>query len=322
MAAITEFVERHRPAWDELTNLLLRAGSGGVGALGPNDLKKLGPLYRRASADLAYVRLRGGDERLIVFLNDLVTRAHGLLYAERGPGGARLLRFFAAGFPALLRARAFPILLAGIVFVAGCLVSAGFSLADPNNIAVFVGGRADDLSNFYRDMPQTIADSDRPLMSTMLMTNNIRVAVIAFALGMLGGLPALLPILLTGLQVGAIIVQQHGAGHGLVIWSFLLPHGVLELPAIFIAAGAGMMLGHALVAPGELSRADALKVAAADALRLVIGAAGLLVVAGLIEAFISPTGLPPAVKLIFAGLTALGFAAYVRHDPNPARTNP
>ena len=104
----------------------------------------------------------------------------------------------------------------------------------------------------------------------------------------------------------ALAVQQHNAGYDLILWSFLAPHGVPELTAIMIAGGAGMLIGHALVAPGELSRRDALTIAGRDAVRLLLGTVLLFIVAGFIESFISPTALPPAVKFFVAVLGVAG----------------
>src|SRR5688572_9107125 len=105
MEGMTDFVARRRPAWDRLADILRQAGRGGLHALSRDDLRLLGPLYRRAATDLAYARLRRADPGLVAHLNDLVTRAHGLLYAERGPGFERLWRFLRTGLPRLLRAR-------------------------------------------------------------------------------------------------------------------------------------------------------------------------------------------------------------------------
>ena len=309
MAGTTEWVARRKPAWDQLSLILGRAEAGGVRKLSRDDLRALGPLYRRGAADLAYARLRTGDHNLVQYLNDLVTRAHGLLYAERGPGFARLWRFIAVGFPRLLRARRVYVLLAAAMFLLGGLLSAGITLVNPEAIRIFLPDRADN-PDFYKNLPEEIKDEDRPLFSAMLMANNIGVAIRAFAFGILGGFPTLLLLFYNGLPIGSLAVQQHNAGYNVILWSFLLPHGVPELTAIFIAGGAGMLLGHALIAPGELSRKDALIVAGRDAVRLLLGTVLLFILAGFIESFISPTDLPPAVKFTFAGLGALGMWWY------------
>lgn len=320
MATLTRWVEARKPAWDRLTEILLRASSGGVRKLARADLQELGPLYRRAASDLAYARLRGGDAHLIGYLNGLVTRAHGLLYAERGPGRARLWNFIAFGFPRLLRRRAVYIWAAVGLFVLGGIIGAAMTAINPAVGHVFLGERADD-TNFYRDLATTQTDEGRPFMAAFLMQNNIKVAIVAFAVGILGGFPTLLVLFYNGLPIGSLAVLQHRAGLDAVLWSFLLPHGVPELSAIFIAGGAGMMLGHAIVAPGELRRRDAIALAGRDAVRLLLGTVMLFIIAGFVESFVSPTALPIPLKFGFALLMALGLTAYVRlgkDAPNPA----
>ena len=191
------------------------------------------------------------------------------------------------------------------------MVGAGVTIANPNNGHIFLGERADDV-DFYKNLSTSMTDEKRPVFSVMLMQNNIRVAILAFAVGILGAIPTLAILFQNGLPIGALAVLQHNAGYDVVLWSFLLPHGVPELSAIFIAGGAGMMIGHALVAPGELSRRDALVIAGRDAVRLLFGAAMLLIIAGFTESFISPTALPAWAKFTYATFAAIALGAYVR----------
>jgi uncharacterized membrane protein SpoIIM required for sporulation len=244
------------------------------------------------------------------------------LYTDRSPGASRLWRFIAFGFPALLRRRKAYILAAAALFLVGGLLGMGMTLHDPESATLFLGDRAKE-TNFYKDLPKTMTDEKRPTFAAELMTHNTQVAIQAFAAGILGGFPTLLIMFVNGLPIGALAVLQHKAGLSVTLWSFILPHGVPELSAIFIAGGAGMLLGHALIAPGELSRKDALVVAGRDAIRLLLGTVTLFVIAGFIESFISPAGLPPAVKFTFAGLMALAMIAYVRNGaPSPQKAAP
>lgn len=317
-AAMSDFIKKRKPGWDTLTGLLIKAGNAnGIRRLSRDELKQLGPLYRRAAADLAYVRLRGGDAALVLYLNDLVTRAHGVVYAERGPGAQRLWRFITTGFPRLLRRRAVYILLATALFFVGGVIGAGLTAANPERGRIFLGERADD-TDFYKNLSKTQTADQMPEMAAFLMQNNIGVAVKAFAFGILGGVPTLLLLFMNGLPIGALAVLQHRAGYDVILWSFLLPHGVPELSAIFIAGGAGMMIGHALVAPGELSRRDAIALAGRDAVRLLFGTVMLFVLAGFIESFLSPSALPAPFKFAFAALMASALTAYVRSGREPA----
>ncbi len=314
-APLADWVSRRKPGWDKLSDILLRAGTRGTRSLNREDLRVLGPLYRRAASDLAHARLRGGDAALIAYLNGLVTRAHGLLYAERGPGGNRLKQFILYGFPALLRRRAPYIFAAAFLFFIGGIIGAAMTQANPEVGRVFLGNRADD-TDFYKNLPTELTDEQRPIFAATLMQNNTRVAILAFAVGILGGVPTLLLLFYNGLPIGSLAVLQHNAGYDVVLWSFLLPHGVPELSAIFIAGGAGMLIGHALVAPGELTRRDAIALAGRDAVRLLLGTVMLFVIAGFVESFVSPTAMPAPFKFAFAAISAVALWSYCRLGKN------
>ena len=314
MAATTEFVQRRKPAWDQLGAILSRAGSQGVRHLSRDDLRALGPLYRRAASDLAYARLRGADPNLIAFLNDLVGRAHGVLYAERGPGAMRFWRFVTHGFPRLVYHRRVYVLLALALFLLGGVVGAGMVAAKPSTLRILAPAQAED-PGYYAKVEE--GDTPENIRSAFYMTHNTRVAVTAFAIGMLGGFPTLLILFINGLPIGALAVGQYQAGYAMAFWSFVSPHGATELMAIFVAGGAGMMVGHALVAPGELSRRDAMAVAGRDAGRLLVGAALMLVVAGIIEGTLSPSVLPRPFKIGFGILMLIGVFAYFSTGRHP-----
>jgi uncharacterized membrane protein SpoIIM required for sporulation len=149
-------------------------------------------------------------------------------------------------------------------------------------------------------------------MSAMIMTNNIRVALSAFALGISACIGTVYALVYNGIIMGGLAGYLTGTGGNmLVFWSLILPHGILELTAIFLSGACGLMIGRAVVIPGEFSRRHALIKAAKEAAFLIPGIVLLLVVAGLIEGFFTPLALPPAVKLTFAGLTFTGLVVYI-----------
>jgi uncharacterized membrane protein SpoIIM required for sporulation len=327
-AAMNSWIENRKPAWDNLARILNAMGSGrnGMRALPRADLKAIGPLYRRTASDLQYARLRGADAALVDYLNDLVVRAHGMLYAERGPGGMRLLQFIMVGFPRLLRRKRLYVLAATITLLLGAIVAAGMVAVEPANLRIVVPAQFADNDSYYAEREKNPAynapDEVKPAFAAGLMTNNIRVAILAFAAGTLGGFPTLFLLFYNGMPLGGLAMQQHLAGRDVLFWSLILPHGVIELTAIIIGGAAGMVIGHALVAPGELSRKEALKVAGRDAVRLLLGTVPLFIAAGFIESFITPSALPKELKLGFAGLTAIFLIAYSRMGYNPDIENP
>jgi uncharacterized membrane protein SpoIIM required for sporulation len=150
-----------------------------------------------------------------------------------------------------------------------------------------------------------IAPALRPGMATLIFTNNIQVAFLAFAGGVLFGLGTAYVLIANGLSLGAALGGAQYYGVAPLLWAFISAHGYLELTCITIAGAAGLMLGDSLLRPGLLLRREALALAAKRAVELVLGAAPVLVVAGLIEGFISPSDLPVAVKLIVGPVTAV-----------------
>jgi uncharacterized membrane protein SpoIIM required for sporulation len=140
----------------------------------------------------------------------------------------------------------------------------------------------------------------KPLASSAIMTNNMSVAFTTFALGITGGLGTIYMMVLNGVMIGVIGMACWLAGMSVALWSFVAPHGVLELPAIFIAGGAGLRVGLGLLFPGTLPRRDSLASAGTEAVRLLVGVVPILILAGIIEAFISPTALAPSLKFRMA----------------------
>src|SRR5262249_15021553 len=147
------------------------------------------------------------------------------------------------------------------------------------------------------DLWTHIPAPERPYAATAIMTNNIQVTFLAFAGGSLLGLLTVIVLVLNGVNLGAIagLCQVYGAS--LDLWSFVFPHGFIELTVICLGGGAGLRLADAILRPGMLSRAQSLRAAALEAVQMLLGGAGLLVIAGLIEGNISPSETPPAFRL-------------------------
>ena len=314
MTGMTEFIEGRKAGWDRLSVLLAKVGNGGLRELSPDDLRSIGPLYRRATADLAYARLRGADDSVISYLNNLVTRTHGLLYSEKNPGSLRLWNFYGVGFPRLVRKHRGILFAAMAMFALGALLAGGLVAANPANVRAVVPQQFVDNDTYYKERQDNPAygapDEDKPVFSAMLMQNNLRVGILSFAVGILGGFPTLLIMISNGMPLGALAMQQHQAGRDLLFWSLILPHGVFEITGIIIEGAAGMLIGRALIAPRELSRQDAVALAGRDAVRLLLGTVPLTLAAGVIESFITPTNLPPYAKLLFAAFTVVLLVAY------------
>jgi uncharacterized membrane protein SpoIIM required for sporulation len=147
--------------------------------------------------------------------------------------------------------------------------------------------------------------------ASAILTNNIQVTIYTFAFGALFGVGTLFYLAYNGANIASVVALTYGAGFGNDLVTFMVGHGVIELTCIFIAGGAGLLIGSALVMPGDLSRADALKSRGKDAVRLMMGVALLLVLAGIIEGFISPAPIRPAIKFSIAAITGLALYSYL-----------
>jgi len=145
----------------------------------------------------------------------------------------------------------------------------------------------------------------------MIMTHNIKVTIYTFAFGATLGIGTLLFLAFNGANIASVLALTYNAGFGNDLVTFMVAHGVVELSCIFIAGGAGLLIGSAMLMPGNLTRADALKTRGMEAVRLMIGVAILLVLAGTIEGFISPVPMDPRIKYSIAIVTGLALYSYL-----------
>jgi len=284
--------------WQSLSGLLDRARNG-VDRLSPEEVDALGSLYRAATSDLALARRDFPTHHVTTYLNQLVARAHAVVYRGEPIAHKRILRFVTAGFPRACRQAAPFIVVAAALFLLPALAAGLATYAYPESAHWVLPAGAQELipdierQELWTDIPI----EERPYASSFIMQNNIQVAFLAFGSGILAGLPTVYVMALNGLLLGGITGLTAHYGIGLELWTFVIGHGVVELSVIMIAGGTGLMLGWAVIHPGLLSRRDALTTAARRAVRLVIGCVPLLVLAGVIEGFVSPNELiAPAVK--------------------------
>jgi uncharacterized membrane protein SpoIIM required for sporulation len=304
------WLEKRKPFWDRLEQMVARSGSRGLAALSYRELQELGLLYRQVAADLSSVREDPMSRRLAEYLNQLLGRAHNLIYMGRSarPGG--ILEFYRNGFPRVFRATLNYTLAAFAIFLAGMLVGFLACLGDPAFQRFFLGGpMADSIER--RQMWTHSILTIQPLASAGIMTNNLSVSFVTFALGVTGGLGTLYMMGMNGLLMGVISAACWQAGMSLKLWEFVAPHGVLELPAIFIAGGGSLLIARGLLFPGFLPRRDALVFYGGLAARLILGIIPVLVVAGVIEGFFSPTPMPAVAKFLLAFGAAGLFLMYL-----------
>lgn len=295
---------------------------GRVKGLTAADLLDVGRLYREATADLARLQSMRGrhlpPNEMEVYLNHLVARGYGQVYRTPPPVLGSLRRYLRLTLPAAFREAAPWTLFALLTFFLGFLYGFGAALVDsafaPLVVPPHIVQKVEEGKVWFDSILAV-----RPLASSMILTNNISVSFLAFAFGMTFGLGTLYLMVFNGLMLGAIAGLCHTHNLGIPFWSFVLPHGVIELTAVFMAGGAGFLLATALLAPGDLPRKQALTARARQAGRLVPGCVPLLVVAGIVEGFFSPALVPAGTKFAAASVLLALLLAYLLL---PARVPP
>jgi uncharacterized membrane protein SpoIIM required for sporulation len=305
------WLEKRQSHWSRLDALLNQSQNHGLKALSRQELQELGLLYRQAAADLSALREDPSGKSYARTLNLLLARAHNTIYAGQKSSARGILHFYRYTYPRVFRRNLRLINVAMLLFVAGALGGMLLAITRPDYMHLFLGPRMMETIE-QRKMWTDSVVSIKPLASSRIMTNNITVTFVAFAYGITAGVGTVFLMVFNGVMLGVIGIACWLNGMSLSLWSFVAPHGVLELPAIFIAGGAGLRIAQGLLFPGLLSRRDSLARAGGEATRLLLGTVPVLVVAGCIEGFVSPSpSIPWQWKFIMAAATAVIFFSYL-----------
>jgi uncharacterized membrane protein SpoIIM required for sporulation len=312
--SIQNFVESRKPRWERLEMLIKTLEHRRKKNQPAWDPLELARLYREATSDLARLqsfRKEASDpEDLEIYLNQLVGRAYGRIYRTPPPSWASLWNYLRSTFPEIFLKTAPWTLTALGIFLLGSIYGFVVALTDDSFITLLAPPQLIQQVEEGKVWFDSIL-AVRPLASSMIMTNNISVCFLSFALGITFGLGTIYLMAFNGLMLGALAGLCYTNGLGIPFWSFVLPHGVIELTAIFISGGAGLLLGTALWVPGDLSRKEALTQRGRQAGLLVIGCVPLLIVAGIIEGFFSPAPFPAALKFVVAVILFLLLLLYL-----------
>jgi uncharacterized membrane protein SpoIIM required for sporulation len=295
-----QWLAKRRPYWDRLSRLLNQASQSGVHSLSRAELRETALLYRQVASDLSTLRQDPTARSYAEFVNQLLARAHHIVYSSRRKGFLKIFYFLRDDYPALVQRRFRYILVSLIVLLAGGALGSVLTLARPQFMRHMLGPMMVDTIEHHKMWTESIVGVE-PVATSAIMTNNITVCFMAFAGGIVFGLGPIWSMFFNGLLLGVIGVacQQHGMAVSL--WSFVAPHGSLELPSIVLAGAAGLRLGRGVVFPGLYRWRDSVALAGAEATRMVAGVVPLLVVAGSLEGFFSPSAAPVWLKFTVGG---------------------
>lgn len=284
----------------------------GLRGLSRMEVREFGELYRRAATDLAIARAETRDPKLINYLNSLVIRAHGRIYRAEDKGMGLVLNFFATELPQAFRRNWIYMAIAFGVFAGFGIFGFVATWVDIDfTHFVALSGVTHDITSgneWWKDL-----NGSNQIGASFIMSNNILVTMRAFAMGAFFGIGAFYDLAFEGARLGSVFAACYKLNppFGNKLASFVVGHGVIELSCIFFCGGAGMMIGYALIAPGDMTRVQALKKKGMDAARIVIGCACFLVVAGTIEGFLSPSELPEFIKILTGVGTGLAMYSYL-----------
>jgi len=309
------------PRWAAFATRLAEAQKGGLRRLGERRVREFVQEYRELTSDLARLRTatRGMESPELFYLNRLVAGGHSLLYRRRGLTMQRVVNFLFADVPAEVHRSWRPILLAALLLFTPMFIAARSVVLHPQVAELLLppamleraedGVTAAKRGKGYIEDPQVL----RPLFASKIITNNVQVSFFAFALGITAGILTAFVLVTNGISIGAMFGLYASKNIGGLLLAFVAPHGVLELTAITLAGGAGLLLAAAILMPGERSRRAALADNGRRAIRLVGGAAFLLLFAGAIEGFVSPIpNWPLRDKLAVSAATAVLLVLYLR----------
>jgi uncharacterized membrane protein SpoIIM required for sporulation len=296
-----QWIFKRRPLWDRLASLLAQSDASGLGQLSRAELQELALLYRQVAADLSVLRQDSTSRTYAQYVNQLLARAHHIIYSGRKTNLRTLFLFLRDEYPLIFQRQIGYIAASLLVSVVFGVLGAVLTTARPEFMRHFVGPEMIATMERHEMWTKSVV-SVAPMASSWIMTNNLTVSFVTFAGGIVFGLGTFLALFQNGIMLGVIGAACHHYDMSLALWSFVAAHGSLELPSIIIAGGAGFRLGHAMLFPGALRWKESVARGGIEATRLISGIIPLLVIAGTLEGFFSPSQAPIWLKFTVGGL--------------------
>lgn len=303
--------QRHWRQFLHQAQRLLRGGRRALQVLTPTELSDFITGYHRVAADLAPGHSLGVDAQTLAELNRLVVLGHNVLYGYMPRRSVGSLRRWFSSFPRLVRQHHWTVWLAACtLFVPACISYMALqwhpTLAYDLVAEEFFAFTPTDQEHLHH-----ISGLFQPIVASTIVTNNMQVSLLAFGLGLTAGIGTFCVLMVNGIHLGALVSWLTLQGHSRALWGRMMPHGGTELLAIILSGAAGLMLAQAIVTPGEVRRATALKQIAPQALQIELGCLMMLGVAGMLEGFISPSGIGYPLRLVILVISLCRWMVYL-----------
>jgi uncharacterized membrane protein SpoIIM required for sporulation len=296
-----QWIARRRPHWDRLASLLAQSDASGLGQLSRAELQEMALLYRQVAADLSVLRQDSTARTYAVHVNQLLARAHHIIYSGRKTNLRTLYLFLRDEYPAIFQRMFGYVFTSLAVTLAFGILGAVITTARPEFMHHALPEEMIATMERHQMWTESVV-SIAPKATSKIMTNNLSVSFITFAGGIVFGLGTLLSLFQNGMLLGVVGAACHQYSMSILLWSFVAPHGSLELPSIIIAGAAGFRLAHAMLFPGALRWKDSVARGGMEATRLVAGIIPMLFIAGCLEGFFSPSKAPIWLKFTVGAL--------------------
>ena len=295
------WIGKRRPHWDRLEALLSQADAAGLNQLSRAELQELALLYRQVAADISVLRQDTTARTYAAHVNQLLARAHNVIYSRRKASWGALLRFLRDEYPVIFQRNLGYVAASVVISLACAALGVVATNARPEFMRHYLGPEMIATMERHEMWTHSVV-SAAPTMTSFIMTNNLTVSFLTFAGGITFGLWTLRSLFVNGMLLGVIGAACHHYGMSVALWSFVAAHGSLELPSILIAGAAGLRLGQAMLFPGGYRWKDSIAAGGIEATRLVSGIIPLLVIAGCLEGFFSPSAAPVWLKFTVGGM--------------------
>ena len=302
----TAFIEKNKETWEKLEAYSKTLSKRGIKRFTRREVDDFANVYRATGYHLSYAKTKFPDGTSVPYLQHIVGVAHNYYYTDKKSGLRSASLYFSKEFPLAVRQTFSYSLTAFGVFMLCALfaVFLQFIRTDVQNPGI-------DLERLTYQHGEIVADYS--VVSAYIITNNVRVSFMAFAFGITFGAGTFYVLAVNGLMLGELAgyIMSNGSREAIIVfWSLILPHGVIELLAIFLSGGCGLIIGRAALIPGKYNRKTSITLAARKAAVILPGIVTLLIIAGIIEGFFTTSAASPIIKLGFSFVTGVGLWLY------------